>query len=278
MKNNKISDNELIDFYINKNYSILKISKITKIYTEWISKRLKILDIKIRNGNDTSYYENRKKIFYPCVICGNPKTIEYHKSGNFYCSRHISQLDEYGKILPRTKFDKNEIHILGKYVSMDLYNSKNNKVGESLFDLEDLEVLIKYKWQKDKQGYVVTLIKDDETGDKHRLTMHRFLLNPQKYEIIDHINCDKSDNRKENLRIVDKSKNEMNKPLRNDNSCGYRGVYWNKNKNLWIAEMNLNGKKILNKGFKNKEDAILCREESEVKYFGEYRYNDANKN
>jgi hypothetical protein len=70
----------------------------------------------------------------------------------------------------------------------------------------------------------------------------------RKTEVIDHINRDKLDNRRENLRVVSKSENSVNSP-RCDKAKGYRKVG-----NVWIVRVRRYGK-IHRKSFNNEKDA-----------------------
>jgi len=266
---NQIDDDELIELYCNQFKSISEISIIIDCYAEKISKRLDALSIQKRKPNDTIYCNNRKKNKEPCVICGKEPTQEYMNTGQFYCSRHYTQMLRDGEIKERTKFDPNEIHIFELYFIIDLYNSKNIKNGEAFGDLEDLELIKGHKWRKDRQGYVATNI-EDEFGVDHRVSMHRLIMSPKEYELVDHINFNKSDNRKDNLRLVNKSQNEMHKMIGSNNNSGTRGVSYYKGKNLWVAEIVVSGKKVFRKGYRLKEDAIKAREEAEKRYFKEY--------
>jgi hypothetical protein len=267
----KIEDDVLLRMYLEEIKSVQQISKETGVYTEWVSKRLKKLGVTVRNGNDSAYYGSRSKEKKPCCVCGKNPTIEYKKSGEYYCSRHVSQLDLYGKILDRTKFDKNEIHFVEDYVVIDLYDIHNNKNGECKLDLADLELVIGHKWVKDKQGYVITAIKDQD-GKKHRTTMHRLLLCPKDEQLVDHVNQDKSDNRRFNIRTCTKSQNEINKPKRSNNTSGVKGVGRKGGKTGWYAELVLNGKKVVREYCDTFEEAVAIRKEAEIKYFGEFRY------
>ena len=69
-----------------------------------------------------------------------------------------------------------------------------------------------------------------------------------KTHVIDHINRDKLDNRRENLRVVSKSENAVNSP-RCDNAKGYY-----KSGNLWVVRVRRNGV-IHRKSCKNEIDA-----------------------
>ena len=60
---------------------------------------------------------------------------------------------------------------------------------------------------------------------------------------IDHDNINNSNNKIENLRILDHSGNQRNKNKKENCSSIYRGVYWDKHANKWKAEITIDGKK-----------------------------------
>ena len=64
---------------------------------------------------------------------------------------------------------------------------------------------------------------------------------PSEYQI-DHINRIKNDNRIFNLRLATIKKNNNNKNIRLDNTSGYTGVYWDKERNKWKAQCQIDGK------------------------------------
>jgi len=57
------------------------------------------------------------------------------------------------------------------------------------------------------------------------VAVHRVIMNAPKGMDVDHINGDRLDNRKENLRICTRAQNCQNKKLRRDSKSGYKGVY-----------------------------------------------------
>ncbi|WP_252233758.1 HNH endonuclease [Clostridium sp. ZS1] len=83
--------------------------------------------------------------------------------------------------------------------------------------------------------------------------MHRFIMNPPSNKLIDHINGNKLDNRKCNLRIVNKSQNAMNSKKPKNNTSGVKGVYWDKRSKKWEASIQVNMKKKSLGYFKNKD-------------------------
>lgn len=92
---------------------------------------------------------------------------------------------------------------------------------------------------------------------------------------VDHINGKTFDNRKSNLRIVNKSQNAMNKGLQNNNTSGVTGVYWHKQSSKWIAYITVDGEYIYLGSYDNFEDAVKVRKEAEEKHFGEYSYDNS---
>ena len=88
--------------------------------------------------------------------------------------------------------------------------------------------------------------------------------------VIDHINRDRLDNRKNNLRIATHQQNTINRSVQSNNISNIPGVSWRKDRNKWRAYIAVNKKQISLGMFKTKEEAIKARKEGEIKYFGEF--------
>ena len=88
-----------------------------------------------------------------------------------------------------------------------------------LFFTDDKKVLL-HSWGKLANGYSATSI------DGKEIAAHRFVSQPKKHELVDHINRDKKDNRKCNLRNTNKSVNAFNSKIRADNTSGCKGVHF----------------------------------------------------
>ena len=107
--------------------------------------------------------------------------------------------------------------------------------GVALVSEGDYDDVSKYSWHKDNYGYVRTSINGKNTA------LHRFIMKPVNNEIVDHINHNKIDNRRENLRIFDEiHKNASNRQLKENKSSKYRGVYWNKIKKKFQSRIKIN--------------------------------------
>ena len=72
---------------------------------------------------------------------------------------------------------------------------------------------------------------------------------------IDHIDINPLDNRIENLRRVNNSQNQRNKNKKKNCSSQYKGVYWHKQNNKWLAYIRIDGKIKHLGSFTNEEEA-----------------------
>lgn len=61
---------------------------------------------------------------------------------------------------------------------------------------------------------------------------------------LDHINGDRSDNRIANLRSANHTENAQNQGMRSDNTSGFKGVSWHKQRHRWVAAITKDYKKI----------------------------------
>lgn len=93
---------------------------------------------------------------------------------------------------------------------------------------------------------------------------------PSKH--IDHINCNKADNRFKNLREATNAENVMNSGIRSNNTSGFKGVKWNKNRNKWVADCTANGKRHYLGYFSKIDDAVEAYKQCAMKIHGEFFY------
>ena len=66
--------------------------------------------------------------------------------GKGYCGKHYAQIQKHGKILAKTRFDKNEIVIYDDYAEIILYDKKGNEKARALIDIEDVDKVKNIRW------------------------------------------------------------------------------------------------------------------------------------
>lgn len=139
---------------------------------------------------------------------------------------------------------------------MKLIKLTQNKYA--IVDDEDFEYLSQWKWHFHSTGYART--------SNPKLYMHRLILKLKKGGICDHINRDRLDNRKSNLRIVNPTQNMINTSLRSDNSSGHKGISWSPERKRWQVYITLYKKTISLGRYKDLSSAILARQLGERTY------------
>ena len=93
----------------------------------------------------------------------------------------------------------------------------------------------------------------------HRIVAEAFLGPRPTGRQVDHIDRNRFNNAACNLRYVTPSQNAQNSGLRIDNTSGVKGVFWDKRKGKWIAQIGCEGK-LINLGFyTSKDDAVAAR-------------------
>lgn len=127
-------------------------------------------------------------------------------------------------------------------------SSRSGEQRIALVEVADWPLVAGRKWFFDGM-YAAT--KDGALN----LRMHRLLMGdvPKGLEV-DHINRDKLDNRRSNLRLVTHAENCRNVPSQGGSSQ-YRGVTWSKKKRRWVAQAHLNSKGIFLGHFDDESEA-----------------------
>lgn len=136
----------------------------------------------------------------------------------------------------------------------------------TFIDDDNYTELSKYTWFINNYGYVVR--SGYKEGIKGVIWMHRQIMKPPIFKQIDHINGNKLDNRKENLRIVEFWQNRMNRGKYKNNTSGYKGV--SKNKKLFRATIGVNNKKIHIGYNKDPYECAKMYDKAALHYFGEF--------
>jgi len=142
----------------------------------------------------------------------------------------------------------------------------------AIVDDEDYPLLAQWKWSY-SQGYAVRKVKT-ETGTK-TYAMHSQLLTTACDSIVDHINGNRLDNRRHNLRPCAHLQNNMNRrPNLNKLSNPFKGVYKHKRRkaNPWQAMIGYQGTRIHLGVFPTATEAAKAYNAAALHYYGEYAW------
>lgn len=133
----------------------------------------------------------------------------------------------------------------------------------AIVDDDDFEYLSRTSWYLDVGGYAVN--KTNKI-----VFMHRLVAKTPEGMFTDHINGNKLDNRKENLRHCTKTENMRNRGKQNNNTSGYKGVFWSIRAKRWRAQIVIERKAIHLGLFDTPEDAHTAYKLAEEAYFGDF--------
>ena len=137
-----------------------------------------------------------------------------------------------------------------------------------LFDAEDELFVKQHKWTVAKSGYVETTVYDK--GEYIRMRLHRILLDVPEGMMVDHINGNRWDNRKSNLRIASNADNIRNHRRFITNTSGYTGVSFVKDRGKYAAYITVNNIKKHLGYFTNPIMASRAYDQAAVFYYGEF--------
>lgn len=199
-----------------------------------------------------------------CEICGSTdlrtKTKD-NKFGKILCKRHYTQIRRNGKPLKYTIYDKNNFEIKEDYAILYSHGKNGEQLERfALIDIEDLEKTLTYKWT-DMGHYF--------KSQKLNQYLHRFILGYDGDDDIDHINGNKLDCRKHNLRVLTHSLNGSNQKLSSRNTSGVIGISYDSTRKKWKSEIKVNKERFNLCRFDCMDDAIVARLRAEKEKLGD---------
>lgn len=152
-----------------------------------------------------------------------------------------------------------------KRIALSKQGWKNKGKYFALVDDSDYEWLSKWRWYRTTGGYAQRNGNHNHRGHVV-VSMHTAIMDTPKGMEVDHINRDKLDNQRSNLRVVGRSENSHNRPKQSNNTSGHRGVFWAGWANMWRVLIKVRGKAIHIGYYKNINDAVVARKRAEVEH------------
>lgn len=146
-----------------------------------------------------------------------------------------------------------------------------------LVDKEDYAKLAVWKWHSSGNHYASHHIFLGKFNGKQKFTvimMHRMILGLGKYDRkiqVDHINGNKLDNRKFNLRLCSAQQNSRNRKIsKNKRSSKYKGVFNCTNTKKYQVAIIVNKKRIYLGTFLSEANAAEAYNRAAIDHFGEF--------
>lgn len=140
----------------------------------------------------------------------------------------------------------------------------NTSDGYYLYDIDDKDIVERYCWRKDSDGYAIT--RDPSNGKI--IKMHRLLMPDNHDKQIDHNNNNRTDNRKFNLRNCSNSENSRNK-ISSGTNTGERYITFTGGYYQFRIVLD---KVIYKKCFSSLQDAIDYKNKFLAEHPDEFRY------
>lgn len=139
---------------------------------------------------------------------------------------------------------------------------------EAVIDASDVHLVCDHNWYF-REGYAHTNINYGD-GKRGTIGMHRIIAATPPGFDTDHIDCNKLNNTRANLRHATASNNRHNRSKYKNNTSGYKGVSWSKHAKRWKAVITINSKQKELGYFNTEEQAHIAYCEAAKRLHGEF--------
>ncbi len=225
-------------------------------------------------------YSKGTRSYWVCRCdCGNTYTVSISflkRSINLMCPKCIEKFSDINNVLGSNNRD-----IDGRIINkIKFTNCKSNKYifledriiinDRIIIDKEDFNFIDSFGRyiSIDTRGYAYFSYGSKDVYLHRLLSKAPLFCENFETDICDHINGNRLDNRKANLRIIKRSVNPVNCGIRTDNKSGCKGVSWLERLKKWQVNIQFQKRNHYIGVFENFEDAVKARKEAEIKYFG----------
>lgn len=193
-----------------------------------------------------------------CENCENKAVSSFR--GMPYCNKHWLRLYNNGTLEKKNRQRNNRYEIKNNILVVT--TAKGDII---LCNPQDNEKVKKYSWCVSKTGYAVANIKGKVTK------MHRYILGIENPKVIvDHINGNPLDNRRENLRLCTREENAKNHRAWSKNKTGIAGIQYMQKQDKYRVRITVEGKEIFLGYYKTLKEAKDARQKAETYYYKEF--------
>lgn len=135
----------------------------------------------------------------------------------------------------------NRIIDCGEYCKIELYYPHSTIVCDyALISKPDSETVKEIYWRKTEYGYA----RGKNPITRKDIFLHKYITKTSKDIVIDHINRNKLDCRRENMRIADNQINSLNRNAPRNSTTGYKGVSFDKRTGKFRAYVKIDKKQV----------------------------------
>lgn len=219
------------------------------------------------HGRITSVNRIRKKFDYSNslknedgkYVCSVPGCNKQVSSGGM-CSKHLTQVARHGGVVSRTRRDKNQIFELADCAEIVMYDKMGMETARAIIDTCDINKVSEYKWRLGSEGYPTTGI------GRKTIRLHTVIMDGMLH--VDHIDRNKLNNVRSNLRKSNKKLNAANVGITKRNTTGFKGVI--KRGKRFSAQISTNGVLRWLGVFDSPEEAAARYDKEAISLFGEH--------
>lgn len=193
----------------------------------------------------------------------------------YYCEVHGKQTQLYfdhlkGKGCPKCA-SKNSYNTRTKNKLNKKYKNINQPKDYKLIPLTQGKFAMVDNEDFDKLKHINWFYENGYADSSKHGKMHRLINKTPKHMYTDHINRDRLDNRKINLRSCTIQQNSFNSGVIKGSSSKYKGVSWCKKTNKWIMAIS-KGREYYSGYYGCEIEAAKAYDKKALELFGEFAY------
>jgi hypothetical protein len=160
-----------------------------------------------------------------------------------------------------------DVVVVGDVALLDVAHGRT-----ALLDAADVPLIEGRLWRtrKGKHTFYVETRDAQLGGRVSTALLHRVLMTPPAGMVVDHINGDGLDNRRQNLRVVSVAQNNLNSRVRRDSVSGVKGAFYRSRTGRYYSRIKVAGRYVGLGSFLTAEEAADAYAKASALHHGEF--------